>query len=1464
MIEFIELDRQFRELTDAELATDEIGDAESFLLRDRMGLGSSIGWAEILEYSRVVLLAEAGAGKTAEMEEQAMRLARDGQYAFFLPLESLDRDPVSDLLSNSGARRFQQWKEDAEAVAWFFLDAVDELKLTRGKLDRALRRFSNEIEDHLDRARVIVSCRPSDWRPQQDLATVRNRLLVQTKPEESATFGTAQEAFLAALSKRPAKAVHFREEEQRGSDRTGVRTVAMLPMSDRQVELFARQHGVRVAAEFLEEVDRQNSWDFARRPLDLAALIKRWNSSGDLGTRTQQHEANFAAKLQDHPERPDHDVLSDDRALEGAERIALALALTRLRTIRSPEQALECNLEEGVLRAEAALSDWTEGQRQALLRRALFDPATYGRVRFHHRSVQEYLAARRLRTLRDKGMSTRALFRLLFAERYGVEVVFPSMRAIAAWLALWDEDTRKELVGREPEVLLSFGDPGTLELQARIDLLRAFVERYGKGGRRGLRIEIEEVRRLAHPDLEIVVRKCWQEGVANTDVRELLLQLIWQGRMESCADLAEAAAFDTSGDHYGRIVAIRSLVACGRDETLRKCASSMLVERDSWPDEIVCSVAAELFPRVISVADLALLMEERLQAESSVGGFGRVMQRVGESVEPWSEPAIELRNRIAELIWRRRDQEIDPYSVLGVYSYLAPGLAVLCERQLSARTAEPLADLVWASVIASRFGARKIGAGEEIGRLRARFNARGWLRREVFWGELAFMDEIASVEEDRRRLYRAQQDGLVDHLQEEDRSWLETALSNESRVERRAVALHALIDLWHGRGKIGPELEAIRQLLKCDAELDRILAERTAIPKWNKLQEKFDEMDRKHEQRQRTDAEGEANRLERWREWREKLLHDPMEAFSGSRVQETLSVIHTWLRENSQDQNSSNCWDKEALTQAFDSAVAERVETAFRAYWRVEPTVLWSARPAAKRNSFTLDVLLGLVGVSAEASAPGWANSLSPEEARIAAAHATMEWGGFASFISDLVKSHPSGVEETIGGEASAELKIGGEHDHLSTLSNLAHSAPDLKQLFISRLVGELQAWPDAFTDETAPRWAGHLDLVLRVLKEAYREEDREAVVAECAKRYAAEPGGPLALTWLRGLFEFAPVCGAEIFTRSLGSVDSPETSGRVVQTFAALFREGGPAALEIPDLAERARVLGRLVRCAYTFIRREDDLVHKGVYSPDTRDEAQTARGFLLSRLLDTPGPEARKVVLELASEDDFAHFPDRLKLLARQRAAADAEFEPFDPAVVVVLERSLEAPARDSDELFAVMMDRLADLDHELRHGDFSDRNTVRSITEELEMQRTLAWRLREKANGVYKVAREEEVADRKKTDIRFLSFHDEKKAVAEVKISDNWSLAQLEEALRDQLLGQYLRHVDCKAGCLLLTYHGRKNYWRHPEFRNEMAFPEVVAFLGEKAKSIETETSHDVSLSVFGLNLTDPTLGTDRLVK
>ena len=93
--------------------------------------------------------------------------------------------------------------------------------------------------------------------------------------------------------------------------------------------------------------------------------------------------------------------------------------------------------------------------------------------------------------------------------------------------------------------------------------------------------------------------------------------------------------------------------------------------------------------------------------------------------------------------------------------------------------------------------------------------------------------------------------------------------------------------------------------------------------------------------------------------------------------------------------------------------------------------------------------------------------------------------------------------------------------------------------------------------------------------------------------------------------------------------------------------------------------------------------------------------------------------------------------------------------------------------------------------------------------------------------------------------------------MKIADNWTLTDLERALRNQLTAQYLRPSSRKAGCLLLTYHGRKRYWVHPETRKRLTFPELVALLNDKARVIETDSMHDVRIAAFGLDLTDPPL-------
>ena len=172
--------------------------------------------------------------------------------------------------------------------------------------------------------------------------------------------------------------------------------------------------------------------------------------------------------------------------------------------------------------------------------------------------------------------------------------------------------------------------------------------------------------------------------------------------------------------------------------------------------------------------------------------------------------------------------------------------------------------------------------------------------------------------------------------------------------------------------------------------------------------------------------------------------------------------------------------------------------------------------------------------------------------------------------------------------------------------------------------------------------------------------------------------------------------------------------------------------------------------------------------------------------------------------------------------------------------------------------MLDRLEDLAHDVAHHDFTDRRTLRSITDETEMQRTLAWRLNAMSNEAYVVTREDEVADQKRTDIRLAAVRGDHKAVAEVKIADRrWALTDLERALRNQLVRQYLRHASCKAGCLLLTYDGTKKFWVNPISNKRMKFYEMVSYLNQQAKNLEAEMGQEIRLAVFGLDLTDPPL-------
>jgi len=1436
---YIDLSRRFRDLNEQELESSEyLAMSQSLFSRDTE-------WTDLNKHLRVLIIAEAGSGKTWEMKEQARRLSERGEAGFFLPVESLDSTPLVDLLSVEDEARFEAWKADGSAKGWFYLDAVDELKLTDGKLDRALFRFSKALGPALSRAHVLLSCRPNDWRPKLDLATFLDRLPLPEVVAAPTPSVDSQEAFLEPLRGRKRKVAA--EEAATEPPVAPVRTVILLPLSAAQIRLFAENLDVRDVDTFLEEIERQNAWDFARRPLDLSDLVSTWTAFSRLGTRREQHEANVVSKLRDDPDRPDQGVLTEDELRLDAERLALALMLGKKRTLRSPDQEVSNDSSNAVLDPAQVLSDRSEKQRQSLLRRALFDPATYGRVRFHHRSVQEYLAAARLRQLRKQGMTQKALWRLLFADLYDEQIVLPSMRAIAAWMSLDDAAVRAELIRREPEALLSLGDPESLRLEDRIAVLESFNARYGQGGWRGLNVPWDEARRLAHPELAATVRRLWLTTPENPEVRELLLELIWQGRLADCADLAEHDALDPGLPSNIRAIAIRALAACEDWPATARVRARMLEDLDAWPLDTRRDLVVSLFPDHLPIDEMIDILRRSPEEQFSTSGFSWSLRDLIRTLDLASPASVVLRDRLAALIWAGRTAESEIYHLQSEHMHLATPLAMLC----AAQSQEPdfASDARWlrAVAIALKFGKDQTGMDNAEASLSKVLV--GPHREALFRASLTLLDEMGAHGVFDRFFY-ATHDLPIDPINEIDRPWLESCLRVSDAVIDAAVALQALIRLWIQRGRPKDDLAELEALIGDRDGLRQSFISDTAPPVPNPAIVK---MEQEHLARRQAAESKEAVRLQQWVEWRDKLIANPEALMMPDEEFTTVSNIGKWLHAGSS--HSSYClWDQDALTKAFGEEVAGSVNAAFRRFWRRTWPILRTAKAQEDQNSTPYTWTWALSGVCAESEQAGWAERLTHSEACLALGLATIELNGLAPYADELARKHPDAAREVLAWELDRELRQSRPEARSPLLQTLTGDGGVIPELMAPTLVRVVRDWASARSTGARLPTESDLDDVLKILIARGTDQDRSEVLNLAQAQYIDAPTGALALAWLRAVMRIDFKRGAEMFLANSGDLTTASALEALLTAFAGLYR-GGEGLSGFNDDDDKAQTLGALVRLAYTVVRQEDDVHHDGAYSPGRRDHAENGRNVLLSTLLATPGATASATLRKLAADPAFAHFPDRLRMLARNRAANDAEPPALTTDDLKSLEANLEAPPQDRAGLFAVVLDRLDDLQHDISHHALTDRSLLQKTTDEIDLQRTLALRLEASARDAFVLVRENEVADLKKTDIGIAAVRPPQKAVIEIKVGDSWSVAQLERALRAQIKGQYLRHKDCGAGCLLVTHHKPGRRWRLNGAL--VPFGALIEHLQRYAGGLVQGDLGDLRLAVVGLDLTDPPL-------
>jgi hypothetical protein len=240
---------------------------------------------------------------------------------------------------------------------------------------------------------------------------------------------------------------------------------------------------------------------------------------------------------------------------------------------------------------------------------------------------------------------------------------------------------------------------------------------------------------------------------------------------------------------------------------------------------------------------------------------------------------------------------------------------------------------------------------------------------------------------------------------------------------------------------------------------------------------------------------------------------------------------------------------------------------------------------------------------------------------------------------------------------------------------------------------------------------------------------------------------------WLRTLLNLNPAAGVD--TLEKGTADMAIAKlGTGVQLFGDLFgHDYGGLGFDLQGPGFGPSLLLRLLRLSYKHVRIEHDEQHEGSYTPDTRDHAERGRNAILSALFAATGPEGWAAKMEMANDSLFARIKDRTLALAEEKTAEEADSVALTEAEFAILDKTGESPPKTRDAMFALMRDRLDDID-DLLLQEASPRELWASITDEHVMRRELARSLGGAARQSYTIDQESVTADEKETDIRFRS--------------------------------------------------------------------------------------------------------------
>ncbi|MHB8271153.1 NACHT domain-containing protein [Bradyrhizobium sp.] len=1429
---FVELDRCF-----VPIAKDQEPSLDIGRMWGRK-IAGWMDWSDLREYRRIVLLAEASSGKTAEFRNQTEKLTADGKLAFFVRIEELADQGFLATLEPATVVLFERWR-NGTGEASFFLDSVDEARLNRKSFEVALKRFAADLSGCLERAKILISCRVTDWKGNEDRSHIE-RLLPAPEPARiPEDDGTSNPLLDPIFKKEERPTTSDRNEPKRKQN--DLLVIQLVPLVDAQCQVLAKALGVTDVSAFITAINQNGLSAFAERPGDLLDLADYWNDHKRFGTFAQMVEHSIDRKLREKdPFRPDNDTLPQQKAREGAERVAAALTLGKTFTLRAPGYDPDPSLASGAADPADILDDWTTAERNALLRRGVFAPSTYGRVRFHHRSTQEYLAARWFDRLLHLNCPRSEVWDRFFADRFEVETVIPSLRPVAAWLGLWQPQFLDEVIRREPLVPLQHGDPGSVPLEAKKRILAVYAARHAAADIADDSLDHRALWMFADQSIGDAARAAWAVN-ARPEFRMDLLRLIREGAITACSDLARSVALDETLRESHRSVAAQALAACNDAAGLSAIAKTLREAPEKFSAYLASAFAVSLFPRYLTVAQLLTLIEKSQPThKDAVEGFPySIVDLYGAC--PDNATRSELAAGLAELCLSQPFAE-NYKRISKRYLELTRGLEPIAVSEVQACGTDSSPDHLIRLLMIVERAERRASFDEEKVSLSALIKSRTKLCRALFWSDVAEVRANSRNEPKLIRLWQVYINGsTLWSLGSEDVSWLYDDLQTRSEDDQR-IALSAIVVLLQTEGRLNTETSKLRERVQLWPVLAQDLDAYLTPPVDDEETRRHNRELKKHEQeRSKRRAQDEQS----WENFKQYVLANVEQLRSPAYVGSwktgafRLGGLTRWLHHRAQGDECSAILQWRLLEEGYSKEVAEAYRDGMKVLWRsIRPERPKRQKGGPTTFKQTMILSVGAIGLEA-AEDIDWASHLSDEEAKRAVLHGCLSDQGYPEWIDDLVNSHPHialpNIKLSIKGQWIASQL--GRSDFL-----YRYARPDVTiQPAVQHILFEI------ISSRAEPTDPSRLERGIRIIKNLTLDQLQVRKLVALAKRCRAQHESlgqiEFALYYLALLFAVAPDLAFEELETWLASKNGAEGGERAIQTFSFLFDRHDPI---VSGILKQASVstLERLLRLVYHYVRPEHDVEHKGVFSPGARDNAESARNVILGAMIGLAGQDAYFALRRIAADPEYALRADRFRELARGMAERDTEPPAWTAKEVAAFEHQHTAPIKTGAELLKLAMSVLEDIQYALDHNDVSSRPLLQNARNEDEVRNWLMEQMNFRSKGRFNAYREAEVANRNMPDIIVSSTSAQCEIAIEVKHGGkSWTLRQYENALREQLANDYLKPANRRHGILVISNHGVRQ-WRDPETHEIVKFDALIQRLRNIAQGL---TANDSGMSI-----------------